>query len=500
MPCTTCNTSSPIVVAGLPQLLSQINPCGCESNTVGCPSTIDSGCVQYTGPNLACSNILTNDTMHIALQKIDTLLCASAGDYSLYNTACLTPILTQKQFVESVSALACATSTSLATLLSTTLPAYEASVAAQFASILTPGTTSSCSPSFILPPLTSLQGVLQHLSNALCDIYGNQLNLAAVPWNTCFTVNPTPITISDAFGVVVSEICSLKALIGSGGGGAVLPIFDNTGSCLPVPLTTTDTLAVTVNKVKARLCQTPVFDINGLAWNCVAKPSTVTTDLQSAFNAVLARLDSLSQLVPTFSSDFDVAATDPLNPCAGKTIALSTSPVADRFVASTTNDTTPGTLQTKLTAGTGIELDFTTVPGTVIVNNIQTASTNDGKVFVNGNDSTADYLFAKIEIAPPSEGISISAAVDTTTNPASYAIELGVTVDLSALFTAMINQLTLDPVLYAQFCNAMSQCPSPCAPPSNVTISFPGSSSTTTTTTTVAPTTTTSSTTTTTTT
>jgi hypothetical protein len=57
----------------------------CYENTVvvyttyppGCvPSvTIDSNNVIYTGPNLPCSGISHNDSLTVALQKIDTKIC-----------------------------------------------------------------------------------------------------------------------------------------------------------------------------------------------------------------------------------------------------------------------------------------------------------------------------------------------------------------------------------------------------------------------------------------
>lgn len=60
----------------------------CYENTVavyttyppGCmPSVIiDSNNVIYTGPNLPCSGVSHNDSLTVALQKIDTKVCPSA--------------------------------------------------------------------------------------------------------------------------------------------------------------------------------------------------------------------------------------------------------------------------------------------------------------------------------------------------------------------------------------------------------------------------------------
>jgi hypothetical protein len=55
------------------------------SKTTGC-STIKSDNVLYSGPNLACSTINTNDTLTLAIQKINGLLCSVSGGQNLQTT------------------------------------------------------------------------------------------------------------------------------------------------------------------------------------------------------------------------------------------------------------------------------------------------------------------------------------------------------------------------------------------------------------------------------
>lgn len=494
MACTSCNSSGPLVVGGISQILSTITSACTNSQ---CASPQDAKCTFYTGGNLTCSTINTNDSLELALQKIDTLLCASAANYSTYNTHCLAPISTQQQFVEAISSYVCATQASLTTFTGTTFPAYQSTVNTRFIAMEVPGTTSCGTVGIAFGD--SLQTVLQKLSTGLCGVYGTALNLSSVPWSACYTVSPSPTTVAEGFSTLVAQICLLKSQVASG--GATLPTFNNVGSCLPTPVTTTDSLVDTVNKLKTVACASPAFNINSLTWNCITKPSSTTTDLQSAIQAILTKIDSLSGSSPTFSGDFSVTAVDGSNPCSGKHIALSAT-IADRYVASNSIDNTPGTLFDKLSNGAGITFDYTTTPGRVIIASTASGGPGDGKVLADGTDTTADYLSSKLQGGASALGISVSPSLDTT-DSADHTVDLNVTADPSALFTALLNQLESDNTLKALFCAKVSSCPSPCAAPTNISVAF-GSGSTTSTTTTTsttsAPTTTTSSTSTTTTT
>lgn len=488
--CPTCNNSSPRIIGGLSQILAQVNT-PCTSSL--CPTPVDSKCVFYSGGNLTCSGINTKDSIEIALQKIDTLLCASAANYSTYNTYCLsspTPITTQQQFVEKISQYVCTNRSDYDTFVNTTFPAYQTSVSNQFTAINIPGTTSCSNVGINLGD--TLQTILQKFSNSLCNIFTSDLDLSTVNWSQCFTVSPAPTTIVQGFNAVLSQICSIAA-----SGGAALPTFNNTGSCLPAPLTTSDSLVDTVNKIKTRLCESPTYDINALTWNCVAKPSTDTTDLQSSISAILSKLDVLSQNLPSFTSDFAVSATNPINACAGKTVALSSS-IADRKVAATATDSTPGTLQDKLTSDTNLAWDFSDPTKAKITLIGSIGGSSDNKVKVDNTDSTPDFLSSKVENSPGNaSGIALTFTVDST-NP-NHKLQPQITVDPSVLFNFLLQELSEDDTLRATFCAAVAACPSPCTPPSNVSVLYGGTSTTSTTTTsttTIAPTTTTTSTTT----
>jgi hypothetical protein len=449
-------------------------PCGngvtsCVSNSGG----TDTSCIVYSGPQLNCSGILSGMNLSQILGQIDSQLCNSIGNISSFNTACLAPISTLQQFIETISPYVCNTQSQVTTFIGTTFPAYQTTVTNALNAITNPALTL-CNG---VTPADSLNTVLTKLANSICTI-NTSLSLPGVNWSSCFTVSPSPTNITDGFNTVLNQICQLNTLVTTMSGN-VLPTFNTTGSCLPSP-STTDTLVSTVNKLITRTCQAPTFDINALTWTCTTKPSTTTTDLQNAFQAVLNKIDSISQTLPVaFSGDFVITNVSNTNLCLGKQVALATPSAQDRFVASNNLDTSPGTLQDKLVSGTDINLDYTTTPGQVIVN-YTGVGTSDHKVVVSSFDGTPDYLFNKVENGVANSGIQVTPILDSTTN----RVQFNVAVDLSALFTALLNQTTLDPTLKTLLCNTLGSCPSPCSSPTNVTVTYSSAPSTTTTTTT----------------
>lgn len=467
MPCTTCNESV-ITVQGI-QTFSQgcCDPCSsCKSGAV-----VDSTCVLYTGPALPCTAIATNSNLEDILVAFDQALCAAVGDYSTYNVGCLAPITTQQEFVEAISDFVCQTRTDLDTFTGTTFPNYQDAVDSRFVAIEVPGIT--CATASVINTDT-----LQTVLNKYCTKFGainSLLDVSGADWNACYVVSPLPSTPREGFDTLISQICQLK----NSGGSGTLPIFNNVGSCLPAPLTTTDTLVSTVNKIKTRLCQTPTFDINALTWTCITKPSSTTTDLQDAFQSVLTKLATLIQNFPTFSGDFTVDNVDPMDPCQGKTISLSSSPYVDKYVAATSADPSPGTLQDKLLAGTNITLDYVTTPGKAIISS-SAGATADEKVKSYNADPSAGYLINKVNGVLGSFGITITTNLNVTTNQ----VDLSASLDPLTFITAMAAAASDSPEILAAWCSINAQCPSPCSTPTNVEVTYISGTTTTSTTTT----------------
>lgn len=445
------------------------------SNCTSLPScAISASCVIYSGPNLQCSGILNNDALDIILQKIDPLLCQASGDYSGYNTYCLAPISTQQEFVESISNFICLINGELSTFTGVTFPAYQTTVTGQINGVNSPGITCAIAG---VTSVDNLATILTKYCSAITDLSTN-LSMSEVNWSQCYTVSPTPVTISDGFNALIGQICLLKAQVAT---AAVLPTFNNTATCL-IGGTANDSLATTMSLVISRLCQTGTLNNATLTWGCVTQPAGAQ-DLQTALQNILTQITVLTQAEPmTWSNDFTVTNVNDGNLCLGKHVALATPSTQDRFVAATTSDTSPGTLQAKLTAGTNITLDYTTTPGQAIINSTGGSGVGDHKVLADSGDSTADYLINKVESGTATSGVIITPTLDTTN--ANHLVSFQVGIDLVALFTDLLNAVSTNPTLAALFCSVVASCPSPCAAPTNVTVTYTAGSTTTTTTTT----------------
>lgn len=462
--CNSCYQSSP-------SFTGNPNPT-CNSGNI-CSTSSDN--VKYIGPNLSCTGINTNDSITVALQKIDPLICAASGDYSTFNVFCLAPVTNQQEFVEKISEAYCDLQSDFDTFIDTTFPAYQSTITASLLAITNPNIT--CASASV-----NSSDTLNTLLTKYCTKFASidtALNPSSANWTTCYTVSPLPTTIVAGFNVLIAQICLLKAAVTAG--TTDLPTFNNTGSCLASP-GANDSLVDTVNKIKTRLCLGGTIDTTTLTWGCTTAP-TGAQNLQDGIQNILTQITNISQTLPAeFSSDFTVTNVDNGNLCLGKHIALATPSTQDRFVAATTSDTSPGTLQGKITAGTNITLDYITTPGQMIINASGGGGADSGLVLADNTDVTADYLINKLQVSSPVDGITITPNLDVT-NPTDHKISLVVAVDLVALFSSLITAAGTDAGLKASFCALVGSCPSPCAAPLNVQVTYSTGSTTTSTTT-----------------
>lgn len=450
MPCTNC-TSGPNSLLSLPSLYTTNSLC---PDCTG--SIVTSSCVVYGGPNLACSTILNQDTLDVALQKIDTRLCTVTGSYATYNMGCINDgtVSTEADFVAAITGYVCNLNTTYGLFSGTTFPAYQDTVDSRFMALEKPGITDTVTG---MGPGNTLAEDLGLLGTAIGTLRG-ELDITAIPWSSCFSVPTPPVTVADAIALLNTELCLVK---GSGSGGTTLPVFNNTGSCLSAP-GSAESLVDTVTKIRTRVCQSPILTNNTLSAGSVVIPTAIT-DLNGTLQAVLTQLDALSKLAPVFhAGDFTTAPVDPSNTYKGVTVSLATASVQDRFVAATASDTTPGTLVDKLSEGTNITLDSTTTPGKVIINS--TGGSGNSLVKANINDTNPGVLDNKIAFTSPINGFSLSAAYNPTLGQVVFSPSL----DMAAFAAAFMGMLENDPTLKAQFCALVASCPSPCAAPTNV--------------------------------
>jgi hypothetical protein len=464
--CNNCNDNLPINVPVTLGIFST----ACEPNTLN-----DIKDWAYKGVNLTCSEIYTGNSLETVIQKLDAKLCGVIGDFSSYNVSCLrdglNTITTQQQFVESISSFVCDLKDEYDDFVNITFEGYQDSVDTRFKLIETPGITSVTQG---FTSTSTLQNTLTIMSATIDNILNVKLDISDVDWNSCFVVTPAPTTIAQGFDTLIAQICTLQA----GGGSATLPTFNNVGSCLDGPVTASDTLVTTVNKIKGRLCELPEFNINDLTWGCTTKPSSIDNDLQSAIQTILNTTNDYKQNKLTFSADFLVSATGP-DTCGGKTISLAVPSSADRYVATNVGDTTPGTLSDKLVAGTNVTLDYVTTPGKVIITS--NGGGTDVKVKTEVSDPTGGFLEDKIKYVSNTNGVSLT----KTTDLGDHKVALGTAIDGGALWTYLLAYLDANPTTYAEFCERVTGCLPDCIIPPNVTVIYNTGSTTTTTTTTL---------------
>lgn len=456
MSCPNCgNNQNPYAVYNVQYVYR--NECVDCANS-GCEQTIKAGCVFYTSANLPISGILTNDSLEVALQKIETVLASVAGDYSGYNINCLGApgsITTEAQFVNSITSYVCTLNTTVTNFIGTTFPAYQATVNARFEDLEVPGIT--CASAGVLNTDT-LQQVLTKYCGKFDD-FDDFLDLSTIVWDSCFTIFTPPATIAEAFNMVIDQICQVKTSY-----TVVLPTFNNIGSVLATP-GANDSLESTVIKLRDRINLLPTFNINDLSWNCIAKPSVTNIDLMSAFQAVLDKIDDLAATMPVFDAgDFNVVMTDPEDACAGKTVALQTPLNVDRYVAVDGSDLTPGTLVQKLEAGSNITFDTISTPGKLIIN-----STGGGSdtftVKASSLGVAAGFLDAKIA-GVSNDGITISTYFDGGEDK----LIIAPSVETDVLLDNILTLIETDAVFKARLCAIVASCPTPCSAPQNVQV------------------------------
>lgn len=446
MSCNTSTTSSPITFDVQYWLSNQCFQCadnGCGSNTY------NSKCVFYTGPNLSCSGIETNDSVEEALQKIDEQICSAIGDYSNYQFNCLTDwfgetITQESQFVNAITAYACELTETLEQFTGVTFPAFQTEITDTIDEIASPVVTCATAG---VTALDSLQTILTKYCIKFNSI-DTAISVSGVDWDECLTVVTSPTTIAGAFQLLVDQICQVNA-----SAGGALPTFNNLSTCLASP-GSADTLVSTIDKIITRLCLSPTFNGGTVSWGCVTAPGDNSSIEEAVQNMVLGITTSL-QALPTFSGDFIVTATNVSDPCAGVTVALATPLNQDRFVASNSLDTSPGTLADKLIAGTNITLDYLSTPGGVIITAASTADTY--RVKASSGDSSPDFLDQKLT-GSTDAGVTLSPIY----NGGTQKIDLTVQVDTATLLDALLDELIPGTDVYNKFCAKVALCPCNC--------------------------------------
>lgn len=440
---------------------------GCESlNTCSdCEKAIDSSCVVYTGPSLVNIEADSNICIETIFQKIDSKLAVVTGNYIEYDVYCLAPVVTQQDFVEKISLYVCETRSILSTFIENTFTTEIDNLQDQINEFTNPNITS-CEAVGIVPTDVN-QVVLQKLASNECNIY-DMLDLSTANWNSCFTIVGTPPTTPlEATNALLQQICSIK----NGQTGGILPVFDNSGTCLSGG-TTSDSLQTTILLMRSRLCSTPILNINNLNFGCTSKPSNNDLDLQGTLQSILDKIDTLTKNSYQFDNNFVVSLIDPANQCLGKNVTLASGSGgsgSDRLVAVDVADTNPGTLIDKLNITGGLVGNVTDNIGKYTIKIDPSYIPQDIKVKAAVSDPTSGFLDEKIKATGnPSIGLTMGSSFDGVDNK----VNIFANINPSTLAQAILEAIEDDSDLKAIFCSLVNSCPVLCSPPTNASITF----------------------------
>lgn len=433
-------------------------------------TSVDSQCIIYTGPTLACLNIETNTKLEDIIKEIDTVLCMNVengfGSYDFHCLADTYTINTEAQFVSAITEYVCDFKADFDTLVSTTIPGYISDLQDQIDLINNPELTPTCDILDYTDEST-LTEVLTSQSLAICTIADN-LNISTVEWDMCMEVSTIPGTVAQGFTMVLTQLCNLKSTIDEI--TVTLPTFNNEGTCL-AGATDNDTLDDTVQMIRTRLCQTPVFDINALDVICFDLEEA--GDLQGLVQQFITVIEGQLSYTPTEwdSGHFTVEMSDPENACGGVRVALNEEALAglsDKLVSVDGSDTA-GYLSAKIVAGDNISITIDTEDGVLIINGEASGENADEKVKSWSGDSTAGFLDSKLK-----DGVSDDGLITTTVevDEGDDMIKITAEIDVEALITAIITLANSNPTVKTALCELFASCPDTCSAPTNTSITF----------------------------
>jgi hypothetical protein len=419
----------------------------------------DSTLVVYTGIPLTTINVTAGMNLQTALDNINTAVATViVTDYSSFNygpyygytlkTPLGASITTITGFVEGTASGIGKVSSDLATFTGTTYPSDQSIISSAISNLQVPGITYSNSAgglSISIGNTDSINTVLTKLATGL----GDTGNLLAAPGNawSLISITPDPTNIYDAFNELINYNITQNSVIA--GKEASIGTFDNSINCLvTVGGTSTDTAGETIDLLTLYACTLPKFDASVITTTCLTPQGNLENWIQQLVN--IADFNAANGFSAVDSS---MTATSS-GACSGFTIGVDPTWTGLSKVATSSQDTTPGTLTDKLIAGTNVTFT-SSAPGNQTLT-IDVTLPTPNQVATVALDNNPNYLYSKLlggldstwglAIIPQlSQDYSTLAMVPNMQNPFNFVQNL-------------INYISTDPTLLAAFCALKTQC------------------------------------------
>lgn len=242
-------------------------PCtDCEQDE-GCKYPSFTDCVTYNNgylPNIGLpvdpeTTATLTEIIKAIDEKIGELASGTAVDWNTYDTACLAPITTQKQFVEKISLQFCNLKSDYTTFTTTTYPGDISDINTRIDNIVNPELTSAgCLAISSTDTLTQIENKIISKVEDICE----SLDLSSIVWDSCITSSTTPSTVKEGFEEVLDQICVVKDLTVTGGDTYQVKVSsaDTTPDYISNKIITDDCLSAQVtgdNKLRLGLSFTP---------------------------------------------------------------------------------------------------------------------------------------------------------------------------------------------------------------------------------------------------
>lgn len=426
----------------------------------------DSTLIVYTGITTSNIPITAGQDLQTILQNIDdTFGSVVVPDYSSYDLYCITQIdgsshpTNTQNFAEGISKIVCDNRDDFDEFVSGTYTTAIDTLTTSVNGILAPALTYA---PFSITSADSLSTVYSKMFTGFTG-YNTALNPSSANWGT-LSISPSPTTVTNGFNSLITYLSTLTTTVS--GKQASLGTFDNSANCLGGGAT--DTALQTINYLRTYVCTLPEFAAGDITEGCL----TAQSDLQDWMQHIV---DTISGMMTEYVGGAGAAGTLTYTAgtsCNPATLTVNVTSNAFHKVAVDSSDATYGFLEDKVNEGTGITITKVT-DGGIEKMEFSVTDPNTNEVIVNDDDSTPGPLATKIPSNFGTWGLSL---ISTASGDNSQLLLAPQVTSPDTLVANILNYISTNPTLLAQFCAIIDQCDSPsCNAPTSLVVVLDGS-------------------------